>query len=78
MGPNWYAPRELPSLASLIFAGSNGANLTFAILLGIPDGGDFCTPGSSIFKPENVAICDKNSWIVGFINSCPYIAIAVL
>lgn len=52
--------------------GSNGANLTFSPALGIPDTGDFCK------IPENTATCDKNSWIVGFINSAPYIAIAVL
>lgn len=51
--------------------GSNGANLTFSQVLGIPDTGDYCN------IPANKAICDKNSWIVGFINSCPYIAICV-
>ena len=51
----------------LIFAASNGANLTFATALGIDD--NVCaTP----------AICNKNSWIIGFINSTPYITIAVL
>ncbi|KFY14267.1 hypothetical protein V492_02729 [Pseudogymnoascus sp. VKM F-4246] len=51
--------------------GSNGANLTFSPALGIPDTGDFCK------DPANTATCDKNSWIVGFINSAPYIAICV-
>jgi MFS family permease len=42
--------------------------LTFGEALGIPDTGPGCTgtPG----------LCDKNSWIIGFINSCPYICIA--
>lgn len=53
-------------------SGSNGANLTFSQALGIPDTGPFCD------IPANSATCDKNSWIVGFINSCPYIAICVL
>lgn len=49
--------------------GSNGANLTFAAALGIPDSGPVC---------EAAGTCEKNGWIVGFINACPYIAIAVL
>ncbi|KAK9489647.1 hypothetical protein V1508DRAFT_444270 [Lipomyces doorenjongii] len=51
--------------------GSNGANLTWASALGIPDNGDYCNISA------NAAICNKNSWIVGFVNSCPYIAITV-
>lgn len=47
--------------------GSNGANLTFSQALGIPDSGDAC---------ELAGTCSKNQWIVGFINSCPYITIA--
>jgi len=49
--------------------GSNGANLSFPIEFGIPDSAPYCT---------DKATCDKNSWIVGFVNSCPYIAIAFL
>ena len=49
--------------------GSNGANLSFPIEFGIPDSGDVCKAAGT---------CDKNSWIVGFVNSCPYIAIAFL
>lgn len=48
--------------------GSNGANLTFQSFFGIPDSGPEC---------EAAGTCEKNSWIVGFINSCPYIAIAL-
>jgi hypothetical protein len=53
---------------------SNGANLTFAEALGISD------TKAPIGQPgcHTDAICNKNSWIIGFINSCPYIAIAVL
>lgn len=51
--------------------GSNGANLTFGEAFGIPDGGPFCN------NPANASVCEKNSWIVGFVNSCPYIAIAL-
>ncbi|TAQ86026.1 hypothetical protein B7494_g5655 [Chlorociboria aeruginascens] len=47
--------------------GANGANLTFGEALGIPDSGPVCTAAGT---------CEKNSWIIGFINSCPYIAIA--
>lgn len=53
--------------------GSNGANLTFAEQFGIPDGpASFCDASA-----VNTALCRKNSWIVGFVNSCPYIAIAL-
>ncbi|KAF2703468.1 MFS transporter [Pleomassaria siparia CBS 279.74] len=48
--------------------GSNGANLSFPLDFGIPDSGDACTAAGN---------CNKNSWIVGFVNSCPYIAIAL-
>lgn len=48
--------------------GSNGANLTFGQALGIPDSGPVC---------EAAGTCEKNGWIIGFINACPYIAIAV-
>jgi hypothetical protein len=49
--------------------GSNGANLSFPQEFGIPETGDLCTAQGT---------CEKNQWIVGFINSCPYIAIAFL
>jgi hypothetical protein len=48
--------------------GSNGANLTFGQAMGIPDSGPEC---------EAAGTCEKNGWIIGFINACPYIAIAV-
>jgi hypothetical protein len=48
--------------------GSNGANLTFGQAFGIPDSGDSCTAAGT---------CEKNSWIIGFVNACPYIAIAL-
>ncbi|CAN9093128.1 unnamed protein product [Alternaria alternata] len=48
--------------------GSNGANLTFGQALGIPDSGSVC---------EAAGTCEKNGWIIGFVNACPYIAIAV-
>ena len=53
--------------------GSNGANLSFPVALGIPYTGDVCA-GSKAAE----ALCQKNSWIIGFINSCPYVAIALL
>ncbi|KAF1918882.1 D-xylose-proton symporter [Ampelomyces quisqualis] len=48
--------------------GSNGANLTFGQAFGIPDSGPECTANGT---------CEMNSWIIGFVNSCPYIAIAL-
>ena len=56
-------------MTMLICTASNGANLTFAGALGISDDPKDCA---------TAAICDKNSWIIGFINSTPYIAICVL
>ena len=49
--------------------GSNGANLTFAIQMGISDNPLYCDSASE---------CSKNSWLVGFVNSSPYIAICLL
>lgn len=48
--------------------GSNGANLTFAQSFGIPDTGPECTADGT---------CESNSWIIGFVNSSPYIAICL-
>ena len=50
--------------------GSNGANLSFPQDFGI----DFTIPGPC----QATGSCSKNSWIVGFINSCPYLAICFL
>jgi hypothetical protein len=51
--------------------GSNGANLSFPQTFGIVDSGPGCKTSA-----EAAATCDKNSWIVGLINSLPYITIA--
>ncbi|KAJ5994999.1 hypothetical protein N7481_001976 [Penicillium waksmanii] len=48
--------------------GSNGANLTFDRVFGIPNDSPYC--------PDK-ATCDRNQWIVGFINATPYITIAL-
>lgn len=51
--------------------GSNGANLSFPVQFGIDD-----NP-----KTSNCGVlgtCQSNSWLIGFINSCPYICIALL
>ncbi|KAK3678994.1 hypothetical protein LTR78_001447 [Recurvomyces mirabilis] len=53
--------------------GSNGANLSFPIEFGIPDSLPNCDPEG---MDPNATLCQRNQWIVGFINSCPYIAIA--
>ncbi|CAG8981556.1 hypothetical protein HYALB_00013804 [Hymenoscyphus albidus] len=54
--------------------GSNGANLTFGLDLGIPDSPrDAANPGGCISASE----CNTNAWLVGFVNSCPYIAICL-
>ncbi|PHH89149.1 hypothetical protein CDD83_6600 [Cordyceps sp. RAO-2017] len=46
--------------------GSNGANLSFPAAFGIPD------------SPKEICAtvdCNRNSWIVGFVNAMPYITI---
>lgn len=48
--------------------GSNGANLTFDKQFGIPNSPPDC--------PDQ-ATCDRNQWIVGFINATPYITICL-
>ncbi|KZL82664.1 sugar transporter [Colletotrichum incanum] len=52
--------------------GSNGANLAFPVALGIPD-----TAGSSCGPVASEGECAKNSWIIGFVNSMPYITICL-
>ncbi|KAF2663404.1 MFS transporter [Microthyrium microscopicum] len=52
--------------------GSNGANISFPLALGIPDSGTQCDA-----SPAASALCDKNNWIVGVINAMPYITICV-
>lgn len=49
--------------------GSNGANLSFPQAFGIADHGELC---------EAQGTCYKNSWIIGFVNASPYIAISFL
>ena len=52
--------------------GSNGANLSWPVQFGVDD--TTSPPGPCVAA----GTCDKNSWIIGFVNSCPYIAIAFL
>ncbi|KAF2825043.1 hypothetical protein CC86DRAFT_468286 [Ophiobolus disseminans] len=49
--------------------GSNGANLSFPQAFGIADIGAECIAAGT---------CERNSWIIGAINSAPYITIALL
>ena len=50
--------------------GSNGANLSFPQAFGIDEG-----PGGPC---SLIGTCERNQWLVGFINSCPYFAIFLL
>lgn len=54
--------------------GSNGANLSFGQAFGIPDSP---TTPDNLNGCNDAATCERNSWIIGFVNSCPYIAIAL-
>ncbi|KAK7408271.1 hypothetical protein QQX98_009584 [Neonectria punicea] len=49
--------------------GSNGANLSYPEVFNIADTGAAC---------EAAGTCSRNSWIIGAINSAPYMAIAVI
>jgi hypothetical protein len=60
-------------LELIMFVGSNGANLSFPQALGINDSGDSCKASAAA-----AALCSKNSWLVGFVNSVPYITIAFM
>lgn len=73
VGSNWYELLPLCLCSDTDFVtGSNGANLSFAIALGIPDDDEHCLPlGGN-------ALCEKNAWLVGMVNSMPYIAICLL
>lgn len=51
--------------------GSNGANLSFPREFGIADSPPYCG------DDPNSQLCQKNAWIVGFINATPYITIAL-
>ena len=48
--------------------GSNGANLSFPIEFGIGDVEPYCDSNTQ---------CNNRAWLVGFVNSCPYIAICL-
>lgn len=50
--------------------GSNGANLSFPVEFGIGDTPPHCG------DDPNGQLCQKNAWIVGFVNASPYITIA--
>lgn len=75
----WHQPRTLYSLIALNSigaaiqgwdqTGSNGANLSFPQEFGIADSGPQC---------EALGTCERNSWIVGAINSAPYMALCLL
>lgn len=49
--------------------GSNGANLSFPQAFGISDTGSAC---------QVAGTCSRNSWIIGAINTAPYIAVFLM
>jgi len=57
--------------------GSNGANLTFGLALGIPDAPPPDPNPLGLGGCMSAYECNKNQWLVGFVNSSPYIAICV-
>ncbi|KAF7190881.1 putative polyol transporter 6 [Pseudocercospora fuligena] len=78
----WRHPRTLyftvlmSSIAAMIQGwdqvGSNGANLTFPAEFGIADRPPSCDP-----TDQNAAECVRRTWLIGFVNSSPYIAVAL-
>lgn len=52
--------------------GSNGANLSWPIEFGIGDSPPYCDPSNG-----NAFKCQQRTWLVGAVNACPYMAIAV-
>lgn len=50
--------------------GSNGANISFPIALGVPDDEVNCIAA-------NGCDADRNSWLIGVVNATPYLAIFV-
>lgn len=74
----WRHPRTLYMLIALNSVGaaiqgwdqtgSNGANLSFPQEFGIASSGPEC---------EAAGTCNQNAWIIGLINSVPYMAIAL-
>ncbi|TKX25762.1 sugar transporter-like protein 10 [Elsinoe australis] len=75
----WRQPKTLYALIALNSigaaiqgwdqTGSNGANLSFPQEFGIAETGAACTAAGT---------CQRNSWIVGAINSTPYMTIALV
>jgi hypothetical protein len=55
----------------LIFKGSNGANISFPVSLGIPDDPVNCIAADG-------CDADRNSWLIGVVNATPYLAIMAL
>jgi len=66
---NLYFTLILSSIAAAIQGwvqtGSGGANLSWPVALGTPDSGPVREAASN---------CEKNSWLVGFVNSCLYLS----
>lgn len=68
-GTRLVATEPICGLPCLTFVHSNTNNdRSFPVAFGIPDSGDACTAAGN---------CERNSWLVGFVNSSPYIAIAL-
>lgn len=75
----WHHPRMLYYIIALNSigaavqgwdqTGSNGANLSFPQTFGIADFGADC---------EAIGSCERNSWLIGVINSAPYISLFLL
>lgn len=60
--------------------GSNGANLSWPTDFGVGDTAG-ATPRECYVNPppgSGQLSCDDRTWLIGFVNSCPYIAIAFL
>lgn len=82
LGSDWYVDAQTNCgviHADYSFTGSNGANLSFPDAFGIPDTDDTaCVTLGTCVPCSQLGTCEKNSWIIGLINSMPYITIAIL
>jgi hypothetical protein len=82
LGSDWYVEAHANCAVIHVecsFTGSNGANLAFPDSFGIPDTDNTaCVTLGTCVPCSQLGTCERNSWIIGLVNSMPYITIALL